>query len=131
MRAQVQSTEAPSLGKPSRERHVQEVLSVIALENQDTPAVFRALLHDPPQVCGRVENRAPNAVGADGVSVLPASGVTYDQVPPVGVQPSPAYDVIRMRRHASRAYGRLVRLRQHTTSVWLLRQQSPRSPEAE
>ncbi|MFC7982657.1 hypothetical protein [Streptomyces sp. NPDC057336] len=95
---------------------MQEVLPVIALEDQDTPAVFRALLHDPPQVRGRMENRAPNAVGSDGVSVLTASGVTYDQVPPVGVQPSPVYYVSAVRRRAARTYHRLVLMPQHATT---------------
>ncbi|RIH61512.1 hypothetical protein D3C59_09325 [Streptomyces sp. SHP22-7] len=56
--------------------------------------------------------------------MLPAAGVTYDQVPSVGVQPSPVYDVDRVRRHATRAYHRLVRPAQLSASPRLLRDHS-------
>ncbi len=125
VRPQVQGTDASRLWKPPREGHVQEVSPVLTLEGQDTPAVRRALLHNPRHVFGRVEDRTPNAVGTNGIPALPASGVPYDQVRSVGVQPSPAYDVSPMRRHASWAYRRLVRLPQHSTSPWLLRHHSP------
>ncbi|ANJ08867.1 hypothetical protein Spa2297_18985 [Streptomyces parvulus] len=126
--SQVQGAYAPRLWKPPREGYVQDVSPVLILKGQDTPAIRRALLHDPGKVFGQVEDRAPNAACTNGIPALPASGVPYDQVRSVGIEPGPAYDVSAMGRHASRAYHRLVRLSRRITSSWQLRHHSSPRP---
>lgn len=125
VRPQVQGADVLGLGKPSRKGHVQDAPPPIVLENQNTPTVGRAVLGDLPHVLGRKEDGALNAIGTNGIPPLLTSGITYDQVRTVGVHPSPAYDVRTVRRHASWAYHRLVRLPQHTTSFNLPRHHSP------
>lgn len=122
---QVQGTDASRLGKPPGERDVQEIPIIISLEDQDTPAVSRALLHDPPHVFGRVEDRSPNTGGPNGIPTFTASSVTHDQGRSRGIQPSPTYYVSAVWPHSRWAYHRLVRLLHHTTSHCLFRHHSP------